>query len=122
MKKRRILFGKNRAFTIIEMLIVVALIAAAAGILKMALSGRETAAKATACKATQSELLSCKQMWAHDNNKLGTDPSPTMATLLAGGANGSYFTGAVEPTCPCGGTYTLGATVNDPVTCNYSGH
>jgi regulator of replication initiation timing len=57
---------------------------------------------------------SAKQAWAVDNSKDATDV-PTAQDLLP------YLRGGVMPTCPSGGSYTIGA-MSDLPSCSVPGH
>ena len=67
-----------------------------------------------ACINNLRVLDAAKQQWALENGK---DPGdvPTADDLKP------FFKNGVFPTCPAGGTYTIGAVSNAP-TCSISGH
>ena len=79
---------------------------------------RETA-QTNACINNLRQIDAAKQEWALENNKQSTD-TPTQADLTHL-RNNQYFKNGQFPTCPAGGTYTIGAVSNAPV-CSIPGH
>ena len=79
---------------------------------------RETA-QTNACINNLRQIDAAKQEWALENNKQSTD-TPTQADLTRLKHN-QYFKNGQFPTCPAGGTYTIGS-VGEPPTCTVSGH
>ena len=89
---------------------------------------RETA-QMNACINNLRQIDAAKNEWALENGKTG-DAVPTVQDLTPYMRNGIY-TGpnhtpntsgsGIFPTCPAGGTYTLGAVSNAP-TCSIPGH
>jgi competence protein ComGC len=73
---------------------------------------RETA-QMNACINNLRMIDAAKQEWALENNKPSTD-MPTQADLTQL-KNNRYFKNGQFPTCPAGGTYTIGAGSNAPV-------
>lgn len=67
-----------------------------------------------ACINNLRQIDAAKKEWALENGKSGGDV-PTAADLKP------YFKNGVFPTCPAGGTYTIGAVSNVP-TCSIPGH
>jgi len=67
-----------------------------------------------ACINNLRTIDAAKQQWALENNKKADDV-PTAGDLKP------YFPNGFFPTCPAGGTYTIGAVSNAP-TCSVSGH
>jgi competence protein ComGC len=79
---------------------------------------RETS-QTNACINNLRQIDAAKQEWALENNKQSTDtPTPADLTHLK---NNQYFKNGQFPTCPAGGTYTIGS-VGEPPTCTVSGH
>ena len=74
---------------------------------------RETA-QTNACINNLRMIDAAKQQWALENGK-GPGDVPTMQDLEP------YLKNGVFPTCPAGGTYTIGAVSNAP-TCSVPGH
>jgi type II secretory pathway pseudopilin PulG len=76
-----------------------------------------TTSQENACINNLRLIDAAKQQWALQNRKQSTD-TPTMKELqpfLGRGANGEF------PTCPAGGTYTIGSVGEKP-TCSVAGH
>ena len=79
---------------------------------------RETA-QTNACINNLRQIDAAKQEWALENNKPSTD-TPTQADLTHL-KNNRYFKNGRFPTCPAGGTYTIGS-VGEAPTCSIPGH
>ena len=62
------MMNRNRAFTIVEILVVVSIIAMLAGFLMVALSGSQDAAKAAKANVKLKEIGMWMQLWSGDNN------------------------------------------------------
>jgi hypothetical protein len=77
-------------------------------------AAQTAAAQRATCINNLRLIYAAKQAWALDKNKTDTD-TPTEQDLLP------YLKGGVFPTCPSGGTYTIGA-VAQPPTCSIPGH
>jgi prepilin-type N-terminal cleavage/methylation domain-containing protein len=114
MKQSKFIRSSNAGFTLIEGLIVAAIIAILAlyGIPK--LLDHEKDAKAKTCKGNLSEILNAKQLYAREQTPPldSTGASPSVTAL------GNFFTAKAVPPCPSGGTYDLGATIGDLPTCS----
>ena len=67
-----------------------------------------------ACINNLRQIDAAKQQWALENGRKASDV-PTAADLKPFFKNGAF------PTCPSGGTYTIGAVSNAP-TCSIPGH
>jgi len=67
-----------------------------------------------ACINNLRQIDGAKQQWALENSKKADDV-PTADDLKP------FFKSGVFPTCPAGGTYTIGAVSNSP-TCSIPGH
>jgi competence protein ComGC len=72
---------------------------------------RETA-QMNACINNLRMIDAAKQEWALENNKQSTD-TPTQADLTRL-KNSQYFKNGQFPTCPAGGTYTIGPVGEAP--------
>jgi competence protein ComGC len=79
---------------------------------------RETA-QMNACINNLRMIDAAKQEWALENSKKNTD-TPTQADLTHL-KNGQSFKNGQFPTCPAGGTYTIG-TVGEEPTCSIPKH
>ena len=102
----------NRSgFTLVEIMIVVAIIALLAGIaIPSFLKSRQTTRK-SACINNMRLIDHAKQQWVIAANKLDTD-TPDLTTDIV-----PYLKSA--PSCPAGGTYTVGNVITSP-TCSKS--
>src|ERR1700675_4258267 len=107
--------NKNKsAFTLVEIMIVVAIIGLLAAIaIPNFVRARNTTQK-NACINNLRQLDGAKQQWALENKQSDT-ASPSTADVQVNVKKNNY------PTCPAGGTYTLGAVSTDPL-CNKAGH
>jgi len=102
--------SRKSGFTLVEIMIVVAIIGLLAGIaIPNFVRARNTAQK-NACINNLRQLDGAKQQWALENKKSDTD-TPAQADVQV------YIKNNAMPTCPSGGTYTIGAVNTDP-TCN----
>ena len=98
----------RRAFSLVEIMFVVTIIGLLAIIvLPSFLRSREESTR-KACGNNLLQIYNAKLRWALENKK-GGDDVPTDADLF--GAN-SYI--RVKPTCPGGGTYTIGPVDSPP--------
>lgn len=110
MRKNRPL-GRT-GFTLVEILIVVAIIGMLLAIATPAFVNARASARAKACQANLREVLCAKERWAMDKNAASA-ATPTEGDLTP------YYTHN-RPICPGGGTYTIGALNILPV-CSVGG-
>lgn len=102
----------RRAFTMVEMMIVVAIMGLLLAIAVPHLRNAREGAAAKACQGNLREVLSAKERWAMAENRASTD-TPAESDLMP------YYTRS-RPLCPAGGTYTLG-NLNTLPTCSVGG-
>lgn len=88
---------REKGFTLVEIMIVVAIIAILAAIAIPNFMTARSKSRANACKANLRQIESAVEQWAMDNTKTDGD-SCTMNNLVT-----TYI--KKEPTCASGGTY-----------------
>lgn len=111
------LFKKTRkAFTLVEIMIVVAIIGILIAIAVPGFVQARTTSRARSCQENLTKIDGAKEQWALENNKSTAD-TPTWAELAPAGGAG-YM--KKEPKCPQGGVYTIGAVGTEP-TCSVGG-
>ena len=105
------MFTKNRrAFTLVEIMIVVLIIGILLAIAIPNFIAAREASRAKACVANLKQIDSAKQQWAMDNKLSSPGTDTGVATLV--GAN-AYIKS--PPNCPSSGTSTPGNLVTAPV-------
>jgi prepilin-type N-terminal cleavage/methylation domain-containing protein len=118
----KIQFLRKKGFTLVEIMIVVAIIGLLAGIaIPNFIKARETARK-NACVNNLRLIDSAIQQWALEENKNSTDQVSVdkLTTYLNRGGTGAINgTGPGAVKCPSGGTYTV-TTVDARPTCSKS--
>ena len=96
-----------KGFTLVEIMIVVAIIAILAAVAIPNFISYRKQSQATACIANMKQIQSAKEMWYMNSS---TDPALTDLV-------GSDKKIKTTPICPAGGTYTVGDSTTDP-TCS----
>src|SRR5213083_814684 len=99
---------RKAGFTLVEIMIVVAIIGLLAAIAIPNFVKARTASQKNACIANLKQIEGAKASWAMENKKTNAD-TPADADLF--GAT-QYIRS--KPACPGGGTYTLAAVDTDP--------
>ena len=110
-----LLSRRSQGFTLVEILIVVAIMGLLLGLAVPAFLKSRTQARKQVCIDTLAQIESAKQLWGLDKAKKNGD-LVTEADIV--GPN-SYI--KVSPKCPAGGTYDY-TTIGANATCNMDGH
>jgi len=106
---------KKRGFTMVELMIVIAIISVLATIIIPKFSGARDKSKLEACKANIRHISIAMELYANDNN--GAYTPCTTTTFTNYGNCGYLISGAylkAAPVCPTGHGYVIVA--------NHSGH
>ena len=109
----------NRAFTLIEIMIVVLIIGILLAIAVPNFVRAREASRAKACVANLKQIDSAKEQWAMDNRVSAGATGPDLTILTAAGDAGYIKS---EPVCPSVGTgsYTVNAIGTAPI-CSVAG-
>ena len=105
----------NRAFTLIEIMIVVLIIGILLAIAVPNFVRSREASRAKACVANLKQIDSAKEQWAMDNRISSGAAAPTLATLVG---SAGYIKSM--PTCASSGTYTVDL-IGTPPSCSVGG-
>jgi prepilin-type N-terminal cleavage/methylation domain-containing protein len=106
---------RRRGFTLIEILIVVAIMGIILGVALPAFLKSRTQARKQVCIENLSQIESAKQQFGLEANKKQGDP------VADGDIFGSNSYIKVKPNCPGGGLYDL-TVIGTPATCTLEGH
>ena len=96
-----------KGFTLVEIMIVVAIIAILAAVAIPNFISYRKQSQATACVANLKQIQAAKEMWFMNNST-----TPAITDLV-----GSEKKIKTNPVCPAGGNYTVGDSTTDP-TCS----
>ena len=104
---------KKSGFTLVEIMIVVAIIGLLAAIAIPSFVRARTTSQTNACINNLRQMDGGKDQWAIENNKVDSD-TVTLADIA------DYIKGGT-PDCPAAGTYSVNTVADDP-TCSITGH
>jgi general secretion pathway protein G len=108
---------RTAAFTLVEIMIVVAIIGLLATIAVPNFVKARTVSQSDACINNLRQIDSAKQQWALENNQ-APSATPAQASVRPYIGRGSV---GVWPACPANGSYTINAVSTAPM-CNIAAH
>ncbi|MFH1847410.1 MAG: prepilin-type N-terminal cleavage/methylation domain-containing protein [Candidatus Omnitrophota bacterium] len=97
---------KGRGFTLVEIMIVTAIIGIVAAVVVFNTTKAAEIAQSKTCIANLRQLYGAKMMWAADNGKISGDVC-IMSDIVS-----DYLKST--PSCPSGGNYTIGNVGTTP--------
>lgn len=113
-QNRKTLFSNERAFTLLEIIIVVGLIGMLAGIAAASFLKARTQTQINLCITNLIRIDSAKE-------QLALEVGLTTGSSVVADSVNAYIKGGITPLCPAAGTYTYGTIGSNPV-CTVSAH
>ena len=108
---------RERGFTLVEIMIVVLIIGILLAIAVPSFMNARERSRANACRSNLRQIQAAKEQWAMATNQ-GPTATPGWNDLMP-----QFLQGDPQnpPSCPSGGTYTIGNLSNNP-SCSITGH
>jgi len=91
---------KTRGFTMVELIIVVAIIAVLASIIMPKMTGARSRSKLAACKQNLKNIAMALEMYANDNNNIFNPTGASYVTISGTGTSSYLFTDGYLKTVP----------------------